>query len=698
MATINDIAKKAGVSVSTVSHVVNGTRFVSPEKVDKVRKAIEELEEKDQLPNFIVKKNRGSEIRKRTIAKTTGQKYVLILLSDEYSLFQDQVRKKLEQLLRKAGYVSISVCYNGDADRLSRIRTLFTETEDLAGIIAFPDQRDVLGRDFFDMLTLPAVLIGKSIEHFEADVLLPDTFEGGYMAVKHLVKSGHERIAFLSEAEELSVNRYGGYQKALEEAGIPSGNGLVFSGLRTEQDVFSAMMKITEQEIRATALVVADSFPLVPVFRFLSERHIVVPKDISVVSLNEFEWAFLLNPDLTCVDKHPDEFAEKAAEILEKRIAGEESAGRVSIPGGYAHVKFPSHLVVRSSTAGIGRGPFGEKAEHADLLVLSENEKDRIREKNFTAAISFHYTGKAWMRLQEMGIRKVFDELGIPVIAVTDAHFDPELQCRQLESIKYLKPDILISIPVDARATADAFKEMTDSGIRLVLITNIPDGLTPKDYISCISVNEHSHGSNMGRGLGEYMQKHGLKNAGIFRHGAKDFYATRQRDTAAEQVLLEEYPDIRICGYVDFLSEGEVYRKTLEFLRHHPETEALYVSWDGPALQAIEALNEAGRSDIAVVTGDLDYAVAMNMAKGGAVKMLSAQCPYEQGEAIALAAANGLLGKEVPSFIGVEPIGIRQDNLLKNWRKVFHEDPPSELKNAVKKNPNYINREKGYPV
>ena len=77
------------------------------------------------------------------------------------------------------------------------------------------------------------------------------------------------------------------------------------------------------------------------------------------------------------VDKHPDEFAEKAAEILEKRIAGEENAGRVSIPGGYAHVKFPSHLVVRSSTAGIGRGPFGEKAEHADLLVLSENEKDR---------------------------------------------------------------------------------------------------------------------------------------------------------------------------------------------------------------------------------------------------------------------------------------------------------------------------------
>ena len=64
--------------------------------------------------------------------------------------------------------------------------------------------------------------------------------------------------------------------------------------------------------------------------------------------------------------------------------------------------------------------------------------------------------------------------------------------------------------------------------------------------------------------------------------------------------------------------------------------------------------------------------------------MLSAQCPYEQGEAIALAAAGGLLERDVPSFIGVEPVSIHPDNLLKNWRKIFREDPPAELRNAVK--------------
>lgn len=316
-------------------------------------------------------------------------------------------------------------------------------------------------------------------------------------------------------------------------------------------------------------------------------------------------------------------------------------------------------------------------------LALSEVEKEKIRQKQYTAAISFHYTGKAWMHLQEKGIKKVFDELGISIIAVTDAHFNAALQCKQLESIKFLKPDLLISIPVDTRGTAEAFRSIADSDTRLVLITNVPEGLTPKDYISCISVNERAHGDSMGRGLGEYMVRHGLKYAGLICHGEQNFFATKQRDGAAEQVLTEEYPEIRVCGKVNFLTEVDVYQKTLKLIGMYPEIQALYVSWDGPALEVIKALTELERTDIAIVTGDLDYAIAMQMAQGGMVKMISAQCPYEQGEAIAMVAANGLLGKAVPSFIGVEPISIDRENLLKNWKAIFKEDPPAALRNAI---------------
>lgn len=672
MATIKDVARIAGVSVSTVSHVVNGTRYVSPEKVKKVEDAIRQL---DELPNFIAKRSGAQQ--------AAGSRSVLLLLSKKNSLFQNQVKEKLEEILEEKGYLPVSLAYDLDGDRLAAIRSLAGSLS-LCGLIAFPDWEGVLSKAFFKGLQLPVVLIGNPVDQFAADTLLPDTFEGGYRAVWHLIKNGHEKIAYLSESEERGAHRFEGYRKALEDAHIPVENSLVWTGLHTEEQVSRAMGQLAAAGPAPTALVIADSLPLVPAIQYAVAHNIAVPRDLSIVSLNDPEWAPLMTPELTCVDKQPRQFALAAADLLFQRMARGEMADLPSPGHPYCAKTLPSLLNVRNSTCGIGRGPFGEKAENASVLALSGKEKEKLRQKQYTAAISFHYMGKAWMGLQEKGIKKIFDELGISIIAVTDAHFNAELQCKQLESIRFLKPDILISIPVDTKDTAAAFRAIADSDTRLVLITNVPEGLTPRDYISCISVNERSHGDNMGRGLGEYMTRHGLKYAGLVCHGEQNFFATKQRDSAAEQVLTEEYPEIQVCGKVNFLTETEACQKTLELIRLYPEIQALYVSWDGPALEVMKALTELERTDIAIVTGDLDYAIALHMARGEMVKMISAQCPYEQGEAIALAAANGLLGKAVPSFIGVEPISVNRDNLLKNWKNIFKEEPPAELSGAVK--------------
>lgn len=672
MVTIKDVARIAGVSVSTVSHVVNGTRYVSPEKVKKVEDAIRQL---DELPNFIAKRSGAQQ--------AAGSRSVLLLLSKKNSLFQNQVKEKLEEILEEKGYLPVSLAYDLDGDRLVAIRSLAGSLS-LCGLIAFPDREGVLSKAFFKGLQLPVVLIGSPVDQFAADTLLPDTFEGGYRAVRHLINNGHEKIAYLSESEERGAHRFEGYRKALEDAHIPVEKGLVWTGLHTEEQVSRAMGQLAAAEPAPTALVIADSLPLVPAIQYAVAHNIAVPRDLSIVSLNDPEWAPLMTPELTCVDKQPRQFALAAADLLFQRMARGEMADLPSPGHPYCTKTLPSLLNVRNSTCGIGRGPFGEKAENASVLALSGKEKEKLRQKQYTAAISFHYMGKAWMGLQEKGIKKIFDELGISIIAVTDAHFNAELQCKQLESIRFLKPDILISIPVDTKDTAAAFRAIADSDTRLVLITNVPEGLTPRDYISCISVNERSHGDNMGRGLGEYMTRHGLKYAGLVCHGEQNFFATKQRDSAAEQVLTEEYPEIQVCGKVNFLTETEACQKTLELIRLYPEIQALYVSWDGPALEVMKALTELERTDIAIVTGDLDYAIALHMARGEMVKMISAQCPYEQGEAIALAAANGLLGKAVPSFIGVEPISVNRDNLLKNWKHIFKEEPPAELSGAVK--------------
>ena len=682
MATIHDIAKMAGVSTSTVSHVVNRTRYVSPELVSRVEAAIEQL---DDLPNFITKKNHNNQI-------ALYKRNLLFLISERDSEFQYQIERELNEIAMEKGYKIFTSVYDGDYECLEIVKNSLLNSLNFAGVIAFPDENGVLNKDFFRGCDLPIVFLGKEIEGVVSDVIMLDTFDGAYKATRHLIKNGHEHIAFLGSSQDFSTKRFSGYQKALEDYHIQSDSQIYFSNLKRKNEIFNALDKMLNSSIAPTAVIAANGFVLLPLLEYLSTHNIMIPKDLSVVSLNDFSWTSLFSPSITCIDKKPIQIAEKIFYIINKRI--EEKISKNADALKCEKIVMPVQLNVRESTCGIGRGPFGEKAENADTLILSETEREIVREKKYTAAISLHYTGKAWMQLLEKGVKKIFDDLGISLIATTDAHFDASLQCKQLESLLFLKPDVLIAIPVDKEETAAAFQKVAKSETKMVLITNIPEGIGRKDYISCVSVNEHSHGRNMGHGLGEYMLRHNLSHVGLIRHGDRNFYATQQRDDAAEQVILEEFPEISVSGTVDFLSETEVFVKTVDFIKHHPETEALYVSWDGPAMEVLEALVEVKRTDVAVITGDLDYPVAMNMAKGGMIKMLSAQCPYEQGEAIALAAANGLLGKNTPSFVGIEPVCVTPENLLKSWNHVFKEEAPGEMKQALRQNPNYVSSEK----
>lgn len=680
MATINDIAKIAGVSTSTVSHVVNKTRYVSPELVERVEKAIQEA---DSVPNFVAKKTNG-------LKKNASARYILFLMSDRNSAFQQRIEKRLEECLGETEYVLISIRYNRDVKRLEIVKDYLVNTPGIAGVIVFPDEEQAVAEHLLNYTRVPVVVLGRKLRDFKADTIVSNTYEGAYKATKHLIKNGHENIAFLGSAQDKNPKRFQGYCQALTDMGMTLTEGYAAANLQSEQELVEMLDGLFSSSQIPTAVLAANSAVLIPLLQYIDIHNIECPKDLSIVSFNESDWVTLHTPQITTVEQDTKEFARRAVEILMERIAESGFAKKDSKKTEYQTTVLPTKLCVRASTCGIGRGPFGEKAETADALILSDNEAEVIRKKNYTAAISFHYAGKAWMKLHQDGIKDIFDNFGISLIAITDAHFDPQLQCKQLDSLRLLEPDIIIAIPTDNNQTSEAFQRIVDSNSKLILIANVPEGLTPKDYVSCVSTNEHSHGRNMGTGLGEYMLRHGLKNAALVKHGAKDFYTTNQRDNAAEQVLIEEFPEVNICAVMEFDNEREVYQKTVELMKHHPEIEALYVSWDGPAMEVIAALSEMNRTDVCVVTGDLDYPIAMNMAKGGMVKVLSAQCPFEQGQAIGLVAANALLGKPTPSFIGIEPISVTLDNLLRAWKQVFKEEAPVELKQAFRQNPNYF--------
>lgn len=684
---IKEIAKKAGVSIATVSHVVNKTRYVSPELTERVLQVIRESS--DEKANLLLRK-----------WQENNAPVVLCMIDDFLDEFAVQVTRGIHREASRLGYETV-VIHTGNKGLIHE----YIKLEKPSGMIHVCDGNNNDPKIKRSELMIPTVSVVhvdyRSQDRDTAGDLLISEGENAYRATEHLLKNGHERICLVYRAQEGGRGQsvLDGYKQALANDGIPFDPELVLDAsdaldYKALGDVF-----LSDRE-KPTAVISADERTTMELVKFFRSHHLECPDDVSLISLQESAAHDMMNPSVTTFAYDPEAIGAAAMSKLVEKIneprherestdiqeregtQAQESTGAQERKSAVVS----GRLIVRDSTQCIGRGPFGEKAESPEVLLLSKSEMEQIRAGSYTAAISFHYSGTAWARLHEKGIKDVFAELGIKVVAVTDAHFDAELQSRQLGSILAMNPDVLISIPADEIITADSYREVVKKGVKLVLINNVPSGFTREDYITCVSVNERENGRIAGRILGEYLVKHQKKHVGLLMHGAP-FFATKQRDSSAEQVLADEFPELDIVAREQFISEKHVFDKCYELIKRHPEIEGLYVSWEGPALEVLKALQELNRTDIKVVTADLDNEVAMDMATGGPMIGLSAQRPYEQGRAMAMAAANALIGKSVPSYIGVTPYRITPENLLSGWQEVLKERPPVELVSAVKRKP-----------
>jgi ribose transport system substrate-binding protein len=384
----------------------------------------------------------------------------------------------------------------------------------------------------------------------------------------------------------------------------------------------------------------------------------------------------LADPPITVIEEDVEAIGSAAASKILAKIAGKKTAPE--------NHRIQADFLLRKSTQMIGHGPFGEEAIPIEKLTLSEREIEELRRGHFKVGISFHYGETAWKRLHENGIRDTLEKYGVRILSVTEAHFNPELQVTQLEGIRMQKPDAIIAIPSDDIITAAKFKELAKE-TKLIFMSSIPTGMKSDEYASCVSVNERESGYNAGVLLGEYFKNRNSAYVGFIAHGAP-FYGTHLRDGIAEQVIREEYPAIKIVSVKNFYKIERAYDVCKEMIREHPEVEGLYISWDVPALQAIQALKELGREDIAIFTFDLDQEIAMYLARGCMVKGLVTQRPYTQGTAVALATAKALLGKKGYKYIGVPPYVVQKNNLFKAWDDIIHSSIPNELEYAILNN------------
>ncbi|MBR5571397.1 MAG: LacI family DNA-binding transcriptional regulator [Oscillospiraceae bacterium] len=668
MPTIRDIARVAGVSISTVSHVVNKTRYVSPALVSRVEQAIASF---DAPPNFVVKKKMSEQT-----ASAVRPFVTLINTGRRDKIFEGN----LENELSAAGLTMLTLPCTGFEEKTACLEML--KHPRCAGVVFWAENNSEQIDPELLQLPLPGIVAGFSDRNDsdETDAVFADIADGTHQAILHLLRSGHEQIAFLGLDPNAALDAY---RETVGEFGIPYSSELVFLGLDEEQLLFSSLDTLFQQAMPPTALFVAQADIVVPLLRYLEANNIRCPEDVSIVCLGDFDWASLYKPAIATIPIGRAKMAKYAAERLKAQIVHHKSVTAQKM-------RFPTKLFLRASTAGIPRGPFGERGAELCDLQLTVSEKAQIIEGKHSAAISFHYTGRAFDKLLIKGLSDVFRPLGINIIATADAHFDPVLQSRQLESFSHLQPSIVVGMPTDDSLTSEPFRNLMGAS-KLVFLGHVPQGFTPKDYVSCISVNDREYGRYAAQALVEQMHHNGVSNVGMLVRGGH-FFATHQRDSAAEQ-LFSERSDIKLCGIARFELEQNAYTATLDLMRRHPEISGLYVSWEGPAMEALRALQELGRSDVTISTCDLEHKSAMVFAAQGMIQNINAQRPYEQGRAAAMAAVISLLGRDVPSYIAVEPVKITHTNLLKMWQEIYKEEAPADLRECLRQSANYTEPE-----
>lgn len=342
-------------------------------------------------------------------------------------------------------------------------------------------------------------------------------------------------------------------------------------------------------------------------------------------------------------------------------------------------------LAVKSTKSASGDilslGPNGETAVSATSLTLTSEEIKKLKEGNYTAAISFHYSGNDWSTSQQKGINDTFNKFGIKIVAITDANFNPETQVSDIETIMAKKPDILISIPTDPNATKEVFQRASDAGIKLVFMDNVPNGFIAGDqYVSCVSADNYGNGVIAADLIGEKLN--GKGKIGIIYYDA-DFFVTNQRLEAFIYTMGEKYPNIKIVSKMGFLDPNKCAAIADAMITRYPDINAIFAHWDVPCEGVLSSLRAANRDDIYLSTIDLGNNISKEIALGN-VLGLGAQLPYDQGVAEATLAAYALLGKEAPAYVAVPAKRVDQSNILQAYTDVYHLDPPEWLLDATK--------------
>jgi LacI family transcriptional regulator len=356
MATIREVAERAGVSYATVSHVINRTRVVSQETRERVLAAMADL---SYRPNALARSLRQCK------TNTIG-----LVLPDSANPFFAEISRSIEDEAFNRGY-SVFLC-NTELDiqrELFYVDVLSKKQVDGIIFVAAGDQADSL--DFLQRQQMPVVMIDRDLPNVEVDAVLTDHRLGGYLATRHLILLGHKRIACIAGPSSItpSAERLTGYRKALQEARLGFDEKLILRGDYHARSGMELTHAVLRMKPRPTAIFALNDLMALGALRAAAEAGLSVPRDLAVIGYDDLELAQFTNPPLSTISQPKKEIGAQALNLLVERISQKSRppTRRVLAP----------ELIVRRSTRAVDRHPPPPASGTSPAVPPAVDEPDR---------------------------------------------------------------------------------------------------------------------------------------------------------------------------------------------------------------------------------------------------------------------------------------------------------------------------------
>ncbi|MCT1901884.1 LacI family DNA-binding transcriptional regulator [Oceanobacillus sojae] len=315
--TIKDVAKKAGISPTTVSLVLNNksNARISEKTRQLVTNAASEL-------NYIPNSAAVSLVTQKT--RTIG-----LLLPDDNSYHFASLIHSIEKACKKAGYFLMIGSVGLEVeDELNYIINFINRG--MAGIIFDPSlYPKKLSQKYYELIAakdIPIIPLGSINSNIVANSILPDFRQGGYLAASHLIELGHKRIGFFTTGSQFNASSAiaDGFKSALEEWDISFDIDLVYEGMMDTDSGYKCLEKLMKQNI--TAIFSSSDIAAYGMYRYAREHHIHIPTDLSIVGFSNMTVSDSLDVPLTSVSFHIDRIARKSVNLLKKISEDKEQA------------------------------------------------------------------------------------------------------------------------------------------------------------------------------------------------------------------------------------------------------------------------------------------------------------------------------------------------------------------------------------